>query len=177
MPRTVYYAAVSLDGFIATRDGGVAWLDPYNAPELGYEAFLATVGAVVLGRATYEQSLTFGPWPYPGRRGLIVTSHPLADLPADVSIVSAGELPAALRALRAAIPGDVWIVGGGRTARACLDAGLIDELELYVIPRLLGDGIPLLAGRPATLALRETRAFDNGVAKLRYAVVRDAAAT
>src|SRR5262245_58918929 len=130
MPRTVYYSAVSVDGFIATSDGGVAWLEPFQSPDLGYEAFLATVGAVVLGRATYEQSLTFGPWPYEGRSGLVVTSRPIANLPPNIRAVTAAELPAALRELRAAAKGDTWIVGGGQTARACLDAGLLDELEL-----------------------------------------------
>jgi dihydrofolate reductase len=172
MSRTVYYAAISLDGFIATLDGGVAWLDPFNSPDLGYEPFLAKVGAVVLGRATYEQALTFGPWPYPGRRGLVVTSRPVSALPPDVRAVTLAELPAALRALRASVAGDTWIVGGGQTASACLDAGLIDELELYLVPRLLGDGIPLLARQPAALTLRVARAFPSGVVMLRYAVAR-----
>lgn len=174
MTRTVYYAATSADGYIAAPDGGVGWLDPFNSPELGYETFLANVGGVVLGRATYEQSLTFGPWPYPNRRGLVVTSRPIADLPPDTRAVSPAELPKALRAMRAAVAQDVWIVGGGRTARACLDAGLLDELELYVVPRLLGDGIPLLERRAAltSLALLETRAFANGVVKVRYRIDR-----
>ena len=172
MSRTVYYAAVSLDGFIATLDGGVAWLDPFNSPDLGYEQFLAGVGAVVLGRATYEQALTFGPWPYPGRRGLVVTSRPISALPPEVRAVTLADLPAALRELRTSVDNDTWIVGGGQTAAACLDAGLIDELELYLVPRLLRDGIPLLARRPAALALRETRAFASGVVMQRYAVTR-----
>ena len=89
MARTVYYVAVSVDGFIADRDGGVGWLDAYSSPELGYDAFLAQVGAVVIGRSTYEQMLTFGPWPYEGRDGLIVTSRPL---PSQTPIVRQGSL-------------------------------------------------------------------------------------
>jgi dihydrofolate reductase len=165
--RTVYYAAVSADGFIADASGGVAWLDPYNSPELGYEAFLAGVRAVVLGRATYEQALTFGPWPYPGRAGLVVTSRPIANLPDGVRAVTPAELPAAMPR----VPGDTWIVGGGRTARRCLDAGLVDELELYTIPCVLGAGIPLLAPGPMlALTLAETRRFTSGIVMLRYRV-------
>jgi dihydrofolate reductase len=172
MARTVYYAAVSADGFIATTDAGVAWLDPFDSVDLGYEAFFARVGAVVMGRVTYEQSLTFGPWPYPGRGGLIVTQRAVADLPAGVSAVAPADLPQALATLRAGSPGDLWIVGGGRTARACLDAGAIDELELYVVPRLLGAGIPLFGPRAGLVPLRliETRAFANGIVMLRHAV-------
>jgi dihydrofolate reductase len=172
MSRTVYYAAVSLDGFIATPDGGVAWLEPFNSPDLGYEQFLAGVGAVVMGRATYEQALTFGPWPYPGRRGLVVTSRRLSALPPGVRAVAVAELPRALRDLRASVDNDTWIVGGGQTAAACLAAGLIDELELYLVPQLLGDGIPLLARQPSGLTLQQARAFPSGVVMLRYAVTR-----
>lgn len=174
MSRTVYYAAVSADGFIAATDGSVGWLDPFNCPELGYEAFLAKVGAVVLGRATYEQTLTFGPWPYSGRLGLIVTTRPLAGLPEEVRAVTEAELPASLAAMQSQVRGDVWVVGGGMTARACLDGDFIDELELYVIPRLLGDGIPLFARRNAIVALEllQTLQFHNGVVKLRYRVER-----
>src|SRR5262245_40539482 len=134
MSRTVYYAAISVDGFIATPDGGIGWLDPFNAPELGYDQFFAGVGAVVLGRTTYDQGLTCGSRPYACRQGLVVTSRPSAELPPGVRSVGADALPAALRELRACAHGDVWIVGGGQTARSCIDAGLIDELELYVVP-------------------------------------------
>lgn len=172
MSRVVYYAAASADGFIARRDGSVDWLDRFNAPELGYESFLARVGAVVLGRATYEQALAFGPWPYAPRPGLVVTSSAVQHLLDGVRAIAAGALPAEVRDLRRRVDGDVWIVGGGRTARACLDAGLLEELEVYVVPVLLGDGIPLLAPRAREVPLRliETRAFESGVVMTRHAV-------
>ena len=174
MGRIVYYAAMSADGFIADRDGGVAWLDPYNSPELGYEQFLAGVGAVVLGRKTYEQMLTFGPWPYGERSGVVVSSGMVPDLPPTVRCVPPAEIPDAVRALRAAVGDDVWIVGGGQTARACLEAGLLEELEIYVVPRLLGAGVPLLGGAepalPVNLTLAESRAFGNGVLGARWRV-------
>ena len=174
MERSVYYAAVSADGFIATKDGGVEWLEPFQSSELGYESFLATVTAVVMGRATYEQSLTFGPWPYPGRRGLVVSRHPITALPAGVTAVQPSELHAALVTLREQASGVLWIVGGGRAARACLDRGWIDEVEFYVVPRLLGDGIPLFERRDGFVRLRllETRAFSNGIVMIRHAVER-----
>lgn len=172
MPRTVYYVAVSVDGFIADKEGGVGWLDPYNSPELGYESFLERVGAVVIGRSTYEQMQTFGPWPYEGRSGLIVTSRPLPTLPPLSRAVTLAELPAALAKLRIESSRDVWIVGGGQTARECLSSRLVDELELYVIPTLLGAGIPLLSLGTAHIPLRllETHSFPNGITKLRYEV-------
>lgn len=176
MARTVYYVAVSVDGFIADRDGGVGWLDAYSSPELGYDAFLAQVGAVVIGRSTYEQMLTFGPWPYEGRDGLIVTSRPLPSPPPRVRPVTVAELPAAIVELRKQTSRDVWIVGGGQTARECLSASLIDELELYVIPTLLGAGIPLLSHHASSIPLRllDQHVFSGGVTRLRYAVEKRA---
>lgn len=176
MARTVYYVAVSVDGFIADRDGGVGWLDAYSSPELGYDAFLAQVGAVVIGRSTYEQMLTFGPWPYEGRDGLIVTSRPLPSPPPRARPVTIAELPAAVVELCKQTSRDVWIVGGGQTARECLSAGLIDELELYVIPTLLGTGIPLLSHHASSIPLRliDQQVFSGGVTRLRYAVEKRA---
>lgn len=169
--RTVYYAAMSLDGFVAAADGGLAWLDPYNTPPLGDPKFLSKVGALVLGRTTYDQSLGFGPWPHRGKRGLMVTSRPITGLPEGLRAVSLSELSSAVRQLAGEVVGDVWIMGGGRTAGACMSAGLIDELELYVVPHILGHGIPLLGGETSpALTLLEARSLRNGAVMVRYAV-------
>ncbi len=175
--RTVYYVAVSADGFIADKEGGVHWLDPFNSPELGYDAFLAKVGAVVLGRGTYDQALEFGPWPYEGRKGLIVTSHPIGDLPEGVVAVRPDGLTSAMARLRTEVSGDIWVVGGGQTGWLCLRGGLLDEIELYVVPVLLGDGIPLFMRHEAhaRLELVATTPLPNGVVMLRYTVAVDPA--
>jgi dihydrofolate reductase len=174
MARTVYYAAVSADGFIADARGGVGWLDRFNSPDLGYEAFVCRVGAVVLGRTTYDQTLAFGAWPYPGRLGLVVTSREARGLPDGVRAVAVSELGSALRAVRAAVDGDTWIVGGAKTARLCVDQNLVDEIEVYVVPQLLGDGIRLFdrSSTPVVLRSVETQSFANGVVRIRYAVGR-----
>ncbi len=129
---------------------------------------------MVVGRTTYEQTLTFGPWPYPRRRGLVVTSRPVAHLPDGIGAGTFSDLRPRVEEMRATTEGDLWIVGGARTARACLDAGLVDEIERYVVPRLLGCGVPWIeAGADATaLRLLTTRAFSNGVVMTRHAVER-----
>jgi dihydrofolate reductase len=172
MSRNVYYAAMSADGFIADSDGGVGWLDPFDAKELGAESFFAGVGAVVLGRATYELALSFGPWPYEDRPGLVISSRDLQGLPPNVRRIPVEALAESVRDLRSKIQGDVWIVGGGRTARACLDAGLLGELELYVVPRMLGAGLPLFGDGPrlTDLELIDTKAFGSGVVRMRWRV-------
>jgi dihydrofolate reductase len=77
MPDIIYYVATSLDGFIATPDGGVEWLDPFETADedYGYSAFYASVEAMLLGSRTYEQLLTVGEWPYPGKPGWVFTKR------------------------------------------------------------------------------------------------------
>lgn len=170
MPPPLFrvYIAVSLDGYIATPDGGVAWLEPFQAEDFGYRDFFATIDAIVMGRKTYEQVRGFGDWPYVGKQTLVLSSRPLADLPANTR-VACGGVRDLTRDLKTA-GGDVWIHGGAQTIRACLDHDLIDRLELYVIPVLLGDGLPLFprSDRQARLTLKESHAFPGGVVKLVY---------
>jgi dihydrofolate reductase len=172
MPRIVYSVAMSVDGFIADQHGGIQWLHAYNSDELG--AFFAAVGAVVLGRSTFEQLLAQGPWPYPGRTALVVSSRPMSGLPEAVRSVPVAGLASALGALRGATNGDIWIIGGGRTAAACLDIGLLDELELYIVPHLVGRGVPLFVNEsiPTRLQLLATLNLPKGVVMLRYARLR-----
>ena len=75
----IYYVAVSLDGFVASLDGSVDWLTPYNAgdEDYGFWEFYKSVDALIQGSKTYEQALTFGEWPHPGKPCWVVTSRNL----------------------------------------------------------------------------------------------------
>lgn len=167
-PHFRVYIAMSLDGYIATPDGGVDWLEPFQAADFGYQDFIATIGSIVMGRKTYEQVRGFGAWPYPGKRTFVLSSRALTGLPDETS-VSGGDLRTLAADLRAA-GSDVWIHGGAQTIRGFMDLGLVDRLELYVIPVLLGNGLPLFQRRDqqARLSLHETQAFPCGVVKLAY---------
>ncbi|MXU65785.1 dihydrofolate reductase family protein [Oceanomicrobium pacificus] len=165
------YIAQSTDGFVADRDGSVAFLTPFNDVDYGYDAFLGEIGTVVMGRATYDQILSFDVgWPYPDQRGIVVTSRPLDTRLGEVSAWS-GPLPDLAAKLNAAGGGgDAWIVGGPRLQTAFIEAGLIDRLQLFVMPVLLGGGVPLFRseGAPKSLALQDVRRFDKGVVGLGY---------
>lgn len=164
------YAATSLDGFLADADGGIGWLSAYDSPEYGTEAFLVSVDALVMGRHTYDQVRGFeGDWPYPGKRVWVLTSRPLDD-GAPPGVKAMADADALVEALRAR-GGLVWIVGGGRTMRAFLDRDAVDEVELFVMPVLLGAGIPLLPpGAGRRLSLLETEPYRTGAVRLLYAV-------
>jgi dihydrofolate reductase len=162
------YVAVSVDGYIATPDGGVAWLESFTS-DYGYDAFFASIGQLVMGRATYDQVRELGAWPYEGKPTYVLSSRAITDAPPGVERWPWG-VPKLCEQLRAKESGDVWIVGGGKTVRGFLEAGTLDEVELYVMPRLLGDGIRLFEAAESffTLNMVDTHAYPDGVVRLRY---------
>jgi dihydrofolate reductase len=175
VPRFHVYIAASLDGRIADGNGSVDWLDPYPGEAYGYDAFIAGIGTVVMGRTSFEQALAFGEWPYPGRRSIVLTHRP-ARAPAGAEVeIRAGDVAALADELaHASSDGrDVWIMGGGNVIRQFLDAGRVDRLEIYVVPVLLGAGPPLFPdGAPHDLALEAATALAGGVARLVYTPAR-----
>jgi dihydrofolate reductase len=167
----VYYVAASLDGFIATPDGGIDWLKPFEggSEDYGYRQFYESIDGVLLGRKTYEQSLQLPEWPYPGKPCWIF-SRSLSDM-SEAAVRFTGDSP--VRAMKYVAADGVrraWLVGGGKLAAAFRAEGLITEYVVSVIPILLGGGIPLFDGvaPQAPLRLLETKSYDDGVVQLRY---------
>ena len=169
MARIVYYVAASLDGFIADSAGGVGWLPGGDADDFGYAEFYAGVEAVVMGRRTYDQVLSFGDWPYPGKPAYVFTHSAPAAGPPEVRFVQASA-PDFARDIAEGYSGTMWLVGGGGLADQFRQAGLIDEYQVFVIPIVLGQGVPLFGGQgsPTLLELEAARPHADGVAQLRY---------
>ena len=120
-----------------------------------------------MGRATYDQIVGFDVgWPYKGKRGIVVTSSPLDTVLGDTEAWS-GPLTD-LAATLAQREGDTWIVGGPKLQAAFLELGLLARLDLFVMPILLGQGIPLFASDKGSipLELHGSRTFENGVMHL-----------
>jgi dihydrofolate reductase len=165
------FIAMSLDGFIADAGGGVDWLKPFEAVDYGYGAFISTISTVVLGRSTYDQIASFGAaWPYEGKRGIVVTSRPLSHSHPGVQSWSEGVEGLAAH-LRATDQGDAWVVGGAKLQAAFIALGALDRLDLFVIPVLLGDGVPLfpkMQGQPRGLVLRSADTLGLGMVRLAY---------
>jgi dihydrofolate reductase len=191
MSTVVYYAAMTLDGYIAEADDTIEWLTGYEgeapggdvAPaEGGYEDFIERVGALVSGSVTYEWILehmrrTGGDWPYAGRRCWILSSR---DLPAptgervDVRIVDGSIVELFDEMLASAGERDLWIVGGGNVASQFADARMLDEVSVTIVPVVLGAGKPLFDRRLPGDPMRLTGVFprSNGMVELRYALSR-----
>lgn len=176
MARIVGYIATSLDGFIADRDNGLDWLTPKYDELLGpenqqhYAEFIARIRTTVMGRATYDWVLAQGsPSPYPDKRTIVVTSRPLPEAPAGIEIWREG-VDALVAHLRGRDDGDVWLVGGGRLQMAFLERDALDEIEIFVIPEIIGGGAPLFppTGLRRTPRLISARTLRAGYVRLHY---------
>ena len=111
---------------------------------------------------------TEGPWAYEGHRVIVVTSRPI-EQPKGALEVRA-DLDLLIEELRALNDGDVWMLGGGRLQMAFMERGALDEIEIYVIPEILGSGQPLfpLTGYQASPTLVNATAIDKGCVRLHY---------
>ncbi len=171
MARLRGMMASSLDGFAAEADGGVGFLNDFDGVDWGYEAFIAGIGTVVMGRRTYEHMLNLTPdWPYPGKRGIVVSQSLKGPLRGDCAIWP-GELAPLVERLRGLADGDVWIVGGPMLQSALIAMGALDRLELCVVPRILGTGIrtfPPSAAGPRVPELIEVKQYRMGLVMLDY---------
>jgi dihydrofolate reductase len=173
------YIAMSIDGRIADRDHGLGWLEAFGGggeDDADYRAFYQSVDALVMGRTSYDVVATHDIWPYPGKRCFVVTGRPLDPGGEDVI----GVLPD-FAALKRRIEGDghsrVWIVGGGRTQRSALDAGMLDTLRLFVMPVVVGGGPLVFAdGALAEATLTHHRAWSKGIVELGYSFITAGAA-
>ncbi|MHA1559439.1 MAG: dihydrofolate reductase family protein, partial [Alphaproteobacteria bacterium] len=152
--------------------GGVGWLDPFQAVDSGYDRFFADIGTVVFGRLTFEQAIRFdGPWPFAGRRGFVVASRAVRDLP-DGTVVWKDDVTALVRSLQSnpGTDGDAWIVGGAMLQAAFIAEDAMDSIDLFVIPTLLGDGVrafpPSVVRK--SLVLRSSETLGMGMVRLSY---------
>jgi dihydrofolate reductase len=160
--------AASLDGFIAGPDGDHDWILP--DPEIDFAGLWAQFDTLVMGRKTYEVARARRGSLSGGSQRWIVVSSTLnpADHP-EVEVVS-GNIAGLVAQMKAETGKDIWLSGGGVIFRTLLDAGLVDSVEVMVMPVLLGSGTPLLQpGGRASLRLEQSRTLPSGIVLLNYA--------
>lgn len=172
MARILGYIAASLDGFIATSDDKLDWLFKYDGMDLGehdYNVFLKRIRTIVMGRGTYDfMAHESSPWPYGDQRVFVVTSRPIANPKGELELRQ--DVDALIDELRALDDGDVWMLGGGQLQMAFLERGALDEIEIYVIPELLGGGKPLFpaTGFETSPTLISAQSIHRGCVRLHY---------
>jgi len=166
------FIATSLDGFIARVNGAIDWLPPDGGEPHGYDEFIATVDALVIGRKTFETVLTFDAWPYGAKPVFALSTHTLAPAPPGAVVERMSGDPAEIvsqlsdRGIR-----HVY-VDGGITIQRFLQAGLIQRLIITRVPVLIGEGIPLFGATHRDIELKHiaTRHYASGLVQSEYAV-------
>ena len=168
------FIGTSVDGFIARLNGDLDFLPVGGGEPHGYDAFIASVDALVIGRKTFETVLAFPTWPYGDKRVVVLSSRPL-----DLSGVRGGVVeqmagpPAEIVAKLAASGAHHLYVDGGVTIQRFLRAGLVQRLTITRVPVLIGEGIPLFGSLPRDLRLDHvaTQQYPSGLVKSEYAVI------
>jgi dihydrofolate reductase len=167
--RLRYQVAMSLDGYIAGPKGEIDWITGDSS--FDFEAHFAQFDTLVMGRGTYA-ALEGGAGGFPGMR-IVVVSRTLRPIDHPGVEIVAEDVAGRLVAMKQEPGRDLWLFGGGSLFRSLLEAGVVDTVEPAVIPVLLGEGIPVVAGPGVRQRLRLTkqRTYDSMVL-LEYDVVR-----
>lgn len=172
MAKIVGYIAASLDGFIADKHDKLDWLFKYDGMDLGehdYRLFVKGIRTIVMGRGTYDfLAKDPAPWPYGEQRVVVVTSRSIGNPKGSLEVRDdVDDLIAELRGLD---DGDVWVLGGGMLQMAFMERGALDEIEIYIIPELLGGGRPLFpsTGFKSSTELISAKSLDKGCVRLHY---------
>jgi dihydrofolate reductase len=179
------FIATSADGYIATKDGGVEWLekagkadaDMGGQPDTSFKDYMSTVDCMIMGRKCMEKissfNLTAEQWPY-GDTRIFVLSNSVKVAPDNlkdrVEMVS-GEIPALVARLESEGFQHAYI-DGGSTITSFLNLGLINEMTISRAPILIGEGIPLVGkiNKHIRLENSQAKACTNGFIQVKYKV-------
>ncbi len=168
-----YSVASSLDGYIAGPNGEFDWI-PMD-PEIDFKTYMARFDTVLMGRRTFEVALgQGGASPHAGMRTVVFSRTLTGKNQPGVTIVS-DNAAGVVRALKQTPGKDIWLMGGGDLFRSLLEAGVVDVVEIAVVPMILGQGVPLLPApaAQARLALSSTRHYKTtGIVLLTYDILQ-----
>ncbi len=170
--RASVFVGTSLDGFIARRNGDFDFLPTGGGEPHGYEEFMATVDALVIGRNTYETVLKFDSWAYGKKPVFVLSTRELARAPAGAVVERLSGDPVGIASELDARGITHVYVDGGLTIQGFLRAGLIQRIIVTRVPVLIGDGIPLFGPLSGDVALRHvaTRTYASGLVQSEYLV-------
>jgi dihydrofolate reductase len=166
-----YSVAMSLDGYIAGPSGEYDWI--VSDPAVNFAAFFKKIDTVLMGRGTFEVAVRDASPNIPGMRTIVFSRTLRSEDYPDVTI--SDEPLAMVESLRAQDGKDIWLMGGGKLFHDMLDAGLVDIVEVGIVPILLGEGLPMLPtiSKSTRLKLIRHEVFPAGNVLLRYEVVRE----
>lgn len=177
-PKISVFIATSIDGYIAKKNGDIDWLTKFSPPtsetednDCGFSKFFSGIDALVMGKNTYDVVSHFDPWPYQGKR-VIVLSSTLASVCKQAELFN-GEITQLIENLHSEGIKHIYI-DGGATISQFLNAGLVDQLIISIIPVVLGSGIPLFSkiNDDKWCQLTSSQVFSNGLVQLQYETIK-----
>jgi len=165
----VAMVAVTLDGFVARRDGSVDYLEKYPIAEFDFSGFVETIGALIMGSTTYRQTVGWG-WDWGDLPTMVLTTRGSLEVPDGANVqFTATPTAEAIRSFSSATPKRLWVFGGGKVITDGLIGGAVDTLDVTVMPEAIGSGIPLFTeAYDGPLKLEGTTGYDNGAVRLIY---------
>jgi len=166
------FVGTSLDGFIARANGALDFLPADGGEPHGYDEFLASVDALVIGRNTFDTVLAFDAWPYGKKPVFVLSTRPLPQIPSGAAVERMSGEPAGIVAQLAKRGIGHIYVDGGITIQSFLKAGLIQRIVITRVPVLIGTGIPLFGPLQRDIPLTHiaTKQYASGLVKSEYAV-------
>jgi len=174
MKKIKCYLAMSLDGKIAKPNDDVSWLDEIPNPDksdYGYYAFYESIDTVIMGNGTYKfiQDMDVE-FPYKGKPCYVITRDNSLENNEDVQFISGQEVIPFIEDLKKNGSSDIWLAGGGQVNTLFANANLIDELIIFIMPIVIGEGIPLFGKglNQKMLTLTSSKIYKSGVIELIY---------
>lgn len=175
MRKLILYIATSLNGKIAKADGSVKWLENIPNPsktDYGYSKFYKSVDTTIQGYNTYKQLIDWEiPFPYSDKVNYVFTRKKEISRAPDVHFVKENHLEF-VKALKKKPGKDIWLIGGGQINTMLFNAGLIDEMRVFVMPIVIPNGIELFESIPKEklLKLTDVKGFLTGAVQMTYEV-------
>jgi dihydrofolate reductase len=176
MRKLKSYIAISLNGKIAAKDGSVDWLETIPNPDkldYGYADFYNSIDTTIQGYSTYNQIIDWGiDFPYVGKQNYVLTRKQNLKNTEHVTFLNENAFEF-IEALKKKEGKDIWVIGGGQINTMLLNEKLIDEIQVFVMPIIISDGINLFEMLPkqSHLELIESKNFPTGVVELKYKVI------
>jgi dihydrofolate reductase len=169
MRKVRYSVAMSLDGYIADPKGGYDWI--VIDPDIDFGAMFKDYDTVLMGRKSYDAAKTQGGYGMPGMKAYVFSKTLRQQECPDATV--SDDPKETVPALKETKGKNIWLFGGGELFRSLLGLGLVDAIEVAIIPVVLGGGLPMLPS-PATrakLTLTKQRVYEKtGTVLLNYAV-------
>lgn len=165
----VAMVAVTLDGYVARRDGSVDYLVKYPIADFDFDGFVESIGALIMGSTTYKQTIGWG-WEWGDLPTMVLTTRGPLDVPDGANVqFTAAPTADAIRSFSAATQKRLWVFGGGRVITDGLIGGAVDTLDITIMPEAIGSGLPLFAeAYDGPMQLEESTGYSNGAVRLIY---------